>query len=59
VAADNDAVASLIEGGRSKPALSALPRPANRRRAVGRDVNGPVPGYNGSGRDVLVFERAL
>jgi hypothetical protein len=33
--------------------------PHGRGPAVGRGVYGPVPGYNGSGGDVLVFERAV
>jgi hypothetical protein len=80
-AADNDAVASVIEGWPGRPILGALPRqplgsfyrasliigggvpvdaPSHGRgHTVDQGVYGPVPGYNGSGGDVLAFERAL
>jgi len=44
--------------------VSAITAPVNVRsadfhRALGFSVNGPVPGYNGPGHDMLVFERVL
>jgi ribosomal protein S18 acetylase RimI-like enzyme len=44
--------------------VSAITAPANAgsvafHRALGFSVTGPVDGYNGPGRDMLVFERAL
>ncbi len=44
--------------------VSAITAPVNVRsadfhRALGFGVTGPVPGYNGPGHDMLVFERAL
>jgi ribosomal protein S18 acetylase RimI-like enzyme len=44
--------------------VSAITAPVNLRsagfhRAMGFTVSGPVPGYDGPGHDMLVFERAL
>jgi ribosomal protein S18 acetylase RimI-like enzyme len=44
--------------------VSAITAPVNLRsaefhRALGFTVSGPVPGYNGSGHEMLVFDRAL
>jgi ribosomal protein S18 acetylase RimI-like enzyme len=44
--------------------VSAVTAPANSdsiafHQALGFSVTGPVPGYNGPGRDMVVFERSL
>ena len=44
--------------------VSAITAPVNLRsaefhRALGFTVSGPVPGYNGPGHEMLVFDRAL
>jgi len=44
--------------------VSAVTAPGNSvtirfHSALGFSVTGPVPGYNGPGRDMVVFERAL
>jgi ribosomal protein S18 acetylase RimI-like enzyme len=47
-----------------RTAVSAITAPVNEasaafHRAMGFTVSGPVPDYNGPGRDMLVFDRAL